>query len=82
MNNRVLSPDFHGLKSSEGDAAALRGRGACVLGVAHTQAHTCPRAHWELGQDRGPWMNCMLAHIDHLATDGDIWGKEGRLSML
>lgn len=77
MTNRDGGLDFHGIKSSEGDTAALS-RGVCgCWWVAHTQAHTYPCACWELGQDRGPCMNCVLTHADRLATDGDVWGREG-----
>lgn len=50
MNNRDVNPDFHGLKSSEGDAAAMSGVCMCAggRGAAHTQTHTHPHAGWEL----------------------------------
>lgn len=69
MNNWGVGLDFHRLKSSEGDAAVPSG--VCVCAGSDTHTHTCPRACWELGQDGGPWMNCVLSCTDHLATDGD-----------
>lgn len=84
MNNRDVNPDFHGLKSSEGDAAAMSGVCMCAggRGAAHTQTHTThvQAGNWSL--DRGPWMNCVLTYTNRLATDGDVWGREGRLSMM
>lgn len=82
MNNRDVNPDFHGLKSSDGDAAAVSGVCVCT-GGRHMHRHT--HTHMQTGNwslDRGPWMNCVLTYTNHLAIDGDVWGREGRLSML
>lgn len=78
MNNRGVGLGFHRLKSSEGEAAVLRGVCICWWAAPPRPPQVC----WELGQDRGPWMNCVPTHTVHLATGRDVWVREGRVSKL